>query len=157
MLMLFIFLFFFFSSGSRHTSCALVTGVQTGALPICPMGHVLLADAAGTIHYLDPETRELIRLGGEEPAAQYMADPEVALVWRAGALVEAARERLGPPQDGEVYTLTPEALLAGDSAHENLIRLPLTAPLSFYGTDTCPPAANAQGGPLQPPGVWPNE
>src|SRR3546814_1286792 len=26
---------FFFSSRSRHTSCALVTGVQTCALPIC--------------------------------------------------------------------------------------------------------------------------
>src|SRR3546814_6561101 len=28
-------LFFFFSSRRRHTSCALVTGVQTCALPIC--------------------------------------------------------------------------------------------------------------------------
>src|SRR3546814_2023736 len=31
-----IFFLFFFSSGSRHTSCALVTGVQTCALPIYP-------------------------------------------------------------------------------------------------------------------------
>src|SRR3546814_6126368 len=30
------FWFFFFSSGRRNTSCALVTGVQTCALPICP-------------------------------------------------------------------------------------------------------------------------
>src|SRR3546814_9770565 len=30
----FMFLFFFFSSRRRHTSCALVTGVQTCALPI---------------------------------------------------------------------------------------------------------------------------
>src|SRR3546814_9515086 len=30
-----VFLFFFFSSRSRHTMCALVTGVQTCALPIC--------------------------------------------------------------------------------------------------------------------------
>src|SRR3546814_3236513 len=29
-------LFFFFSSRRRHTSCALVTGVQTCALPIWP-------------------------------------------------------------------------------------------------------------------------
>src|SRR3546814_7023670 len=29
-----MFLFFFFSSRRRHTSCALVTGVQTYALPI---------------------------------------------------------------------------------------------------------------------------
>src|SRR3546814_5782721 len=30
------FLFFFFSSRRRHTRCALVTGVQTCALPIYP-------------------------------------------------------------------------------------------------------------------------
>src|SRR3546814_4814259 len=30
------FIFFFFSSRRRHTRCALVTGVQTCALPICP-------------------------------------------------------------------------------------------------------------------------
>src|SRR3546814_2922726 len=29
--------FFFFSSRRRHTRCALVTGVQTCALPICSM------------------------------------------------------------------------------------------------------------------------
>src|SRR3546814_1821603 len=32
---LFFFFFFFFSSRRRHTRCALVTGVQTCALPIC--------------------------------------------------------------------------------------------------------------------------
>src|SRR3546814_9177062 len=31
-------LFFFFSSRRRHTSCALVTGVHTCALPISPFG-----------------------------------------------------------------------------------------------------------------------
>src|SRR3546814_6113890 len=30
-----LFLFVFFSSRRRHTRCALVTGVQTCALPIC--------------------------------------------------------------------------------------------------------------------------
>src|SRR3546814_10155380 len=30
--------FFFFSSRRRHTRCALVTGVQTCALPICKVG-----------------------------------------------------------------------------------------------------------------------
>src|SRR3546814_7150288 len=32
---LFFHFFFFFSSRRRHTRCALVTGVQTCALPIC--------------------------------------------------------------------------------------------------------------------------
>src|SRR3546814_7567045 len=30
-----LYIFFFFSSRRRHTRCALVTGVQTCALPIC--------------------------------------------------------------------------------------------------------------------------
>src|SRR3546814_10064631 len=34
LLFVFLFLFFFFSSRRRHTRCALVTGVQTCALPI---------------------------------------------------------------------------------------------------------------------------
>src|SRR3546814_1165386 len=34
----FIDLFFVFSSRRRHTRCALVTGVQTCALPICMIG-----------------------------------------------------------------------------------------------------------------------
>src|SRR3546814_9103350 len=32
---MFLFVCFFFSSRRRHTRCALVTGVQTCALPIC--------------------------------------------------------------------------------------------------------------------------
>src|SRR3546814_7722491 len=35
-LFFFVLFFFFFSSRRRHTRCALVTGVQTCALPICP-------------------------------------------------------------------------------------------------------------------------
>src|SRR3546814_8394542 len=37
-----IVLFFFFSSRRRHTRCALVTGVQTCALPICRFQDVLV-------------------------------------------------------------------------------------------------------------------
>src|SRR3546814_3749485 len=33
-----LMMFFFFSSRRRHTRCALVTGVQTCALPICRYG-----------------------------------------------------------------------------------------------------------------------
>src|SRR3546814_20199254 len=38
---------FFFSSRRRHTRCALVTGVQTCALPIFPCFHGRIAAAAG--------------------------------------------------------------------------------------------------------------
>src|SRR3546814_6668877 len=34
---LYLMIFFFFSSRRRHTRCALVTGVQTCALPISPL------------------------------------------------------------------------------------------------------------------------
>src|SRR3546814_2396746 len=40
----FFVLFFFFSSRRRHTICALVTGVQTCALPIFRMAAALVAD-----------------------------------------------------------------------------------------------------------------
>src|SRR3546814_8448451 len=39
---------FFFSSRRRHTRCALVTGVQTCALPISTNGRGLLADMDAT-------------------------------------------------------------------------------------------------------------
>src|SRR3546814_4437896 len=38
MMLCVVLLLFFFSSRRRHTRCALVTGVQTCALPICPVG-----------------------------------------------------------------------------------------------------------------------
>src|SRR3546814_3105178 len=39
--------FFFFSSRRRHTRCALVTGVQTCALPICPTPVIISEEATG--------------------------------------------------------------------------------------------------------------
>src|SRR3546814_9486575 len=39
-----ILYFFFFSSRRRHTRCALVTGVQTCALPILPVVRDLVVD-----------------------------------------------------------------------------------------------------------------
>src|SRR3546814_2263471 len=51
-------LYFFFSSRRRHTRCALVTGVQTCALPICR-----LSDA---LHELGGQRRRLV--GGSESA-----------------------------------------------------------------------------------------
>src|SRR3546814_16557621 len=46
---------FFFSSRRRHTRCALVTGVQTCALPICSSDHLLgLGNLLGRFHRPDP-------------------------------------------------------------------------------------------------------
>src|SRR3546814_5469255 len=54
-LVLVVYSCFFFSSRRRHTSCALVTGVQTCALPICGRpglrepGMAIRAEAIGDI------------------------------------------------------------------------------------------------------------
>src|SRR3546814_13692215 len=58
-----MYVFFFFSSRRRHTSCALVTGVQTCALPIStltikPSWQQQTRIEFGTIR-LDPDTRQL--------------------------------------------------------------------------------------------------
>src|SRR3546814_10756195 len=47
--------FFFFSSRRRHTRCALVTGVQTCALPICATRHAagLAHSFSNTVLFLD--------------------------------------------------------------------------------------------------------
>src|SRR3546814_2016731 len=50
--------FFFFSSRRRHTSGALVTGVQTCALPICPVP-VVAAGRAGPIVVLACKRKHL--------------------------------------------------------------------------------------------------
>src|SRR3546814_6707439 len=64
--------FFFFSSRRRHTRCALVTGVQTCALPILSVGCAKDAGAAG-INMEDrlPGADELLPIA--EAAARYRA------------------------------------------------------------------------------------
>src|SRR3546814_812765 len=49
----FFYFFFFFASRERHTRCALVTGVQTCALPISDgTGNIYLEVAAGVITFI---------------------------------------------------------------------------------------------------------
>src|SRR3546814_10230376 len=50
--------FFFFSSRRRHTRCALVTGVQTCALPICVINYVTV-DAPRNGDWLNRVTAEV--------------------------------------------------------------------------------------------------
>src|SRR3546814_4837652 len=45
--------FFFFSSRRRHTRCALVTGVQTCALPISLLDDLGIARLVGVVHHHD--------------------------------------------------------------------------------------------------------
>src|SRR3546814_654625 len=63
-------LYFFFSSRSRHTRCALVTGVQTCCLPIWDLdgcaGRGIAALASGALFHLElakPIERDLVATG----------------------------------------------------------------------------------------------
>src|SRR3546814_5651091 len=72
--------FFFFSSRRRHTRCALVTGVQTCALPILDLdgfkevndehghgvGDELLVTTADRLAAGSPDEALVARLGGDE-------------------------------------------------------------------------------------------
>src|SRR3546814_943697 len=64
MISFYIFVFFFFSSRRRHTRCALVTGVQTCALPI--LQRLRPAPAIGihrrTLHALDARLHRAMTL-----------------------------------------------------------------------------------------------
>src|SRR3546814_7619677 len=69
-----VFIFVFFSSRRRHTRCALVTGVQTCALPILRLGGYMVESNCGHI--------------GDDIDARAGDDPTL-YGYRAG--VEAAR------------------------------------------------------------------
>src|SRR3546814_5056893 len=85
-LMLFISIFFFFSSRRRHTRCALVTGVQTCALPIygflivffCFFYTALVFDSRETADNLKksgafvPGVRQIGRASCRERVCQYV-------------------------------------------------------------------------------------
>src|SRR3546814_4172448 len=63
-LVLYVFYFFFFSSRRRHTRCALVTGVQTCALPIFLLEayqhKIVKEEAAASFVINEPQMRTAI-------------------------------------------------------------------------------------------------
>src|SRR3546814_15456721 len=68
---------FFFSSRRRHTRCALVTGVQTCALPISAVGrYVMRKKPAGELlasaHRIDREYRIMAALHGVIPVPRML-------------------------------------------------------------------------------------
>src|SRR3546814_1273919 len=65
--------FCFFSSRRRHTRCALVTGVQTCALPICSLDLIIGADGLGTVSLLGNEGLSDVTSGGQP--VTYVVDP----------------------------------------------------------------------------------
>src|SRR3546814_6586380 len=87
----FYFFFFFFSSRRRHTRCALVTGVQTCALPIyvrepehrvarrADDGVYRLKNCVRRVHEIAPDALRLnVFEGGDEPPATQRHGPTAA-------------------------------------------------------------------------------
>jgi len=97
------------------------------------MGHLLVTDKAGAFHYVDPEMGTVTLLGDEAGARDHMALDETQAIWRADALIDAATKRLGFNALGEVYSLTLPALIAGDYAPENLIKIDLVKLIYLTG------------------------
>src|SRR3546814_2304281 len=97
----FFLLFFFFSSRRRHTSCALVTGVQTCALPICARLPVAGEVALDREVALDDDRLALLQgsggVGGEcvpaDDAEEVRVEVDVGAV--GGASAGRARDQIG--------------------------------------------------------------
>src|SRR3546814_4362070 len=101
---MFVF-FFFFSSRRRHTRCALVTGVQTCALPIYRLGALRFANT-GTLEFLATSDRPIppiVNLGRLLSAATRIiddkeSDDDLKLLLAPGASLGGAR-----PQAAVLY------------------------------------------------------
>src|SRR3546814_8566993 len=108
---------FFFSSRRRHTRCALVTGVQTCALPICAFVALLIVGFVSTFHYAVRATRQAQETARQRDRAQAVSDFLVRIFSAANP-----REHLGEmPNAGELldrgvrdierdHTLDPEKI-----------------------------------------------
>src|SRR3546814_8452737 len=89
-------MFFFFSSRRRHTRCALVTGVQTCALPILPASEGVTIEAVRASDRSRPVSKVEIADGAGERLFE-AADPMTARLADA-ALVLVAADALGGAQ-----------------------------------------------------------
>src|SRR3546814_1801493 len=109
--MLYLFclcLFFFFSSRRRHTRCALVTGVQTCALPICSdhiAGVINHPKAKKYQHWLNdtkanPADVEAWIAGAREYPGSWWDDWDKWLSKKSGAKVPARQ-----PGDGKLKVI----------------------------------------------------
>src|SRR3546814_11428228 len=81
---------FFFSSRRRHTRCALVTGVQTCALPISPEAPAELEPVTADAETEDAEAKPKRRRGGRRKKADAEAEAPAADDAEAEAPAEPA-------------------------------------------------------------------
>src|SRR3546814_2550050 len=113
-------MFFFFSSRRRHTRCALVTGVQTCALPIsmtCGIIGPTITSSGFTLSYLQPiECPRTRRTRRSRKARAVFFEDAAVLHWTAcpsianlGGSAKLARASRGAPRNelGRAHVCTP--------------------------------------------------
>src|SRR3546814_19704687 len=128
--------FFFFSSRRRHTSCALVTGVQTCALPICAVADWNVVPTGSM--------QPTIRIGDRILVDKLAYDVRLPLT-------HVSLLHLADPQRGDLVVLDSQA------AHERLVKRVISLPgdevampcnvLFINGHAGSTPPPHAQGDP----------
>src|SRR3546814_16852439 len=100
------FVVFFFSSRRRHTRCALVTGVQTCALPIC-----LQQDYRRSLNIAFAESGYPGEIAWRAPPTDITADEEVAAAFIVAALPAALRKAVARQRRGDGAPAAPSRIL----------------------------------------------
>src|SRR3546814_15602430 len=122
-----MFFCFFFSSRRRHTRCALVTGVQTCALPICnhweKTSHSLLVGAILHVLYAEPDKT----LAG---VARFLSDPKRPIETTLAAMMTT--RHLGEDGPHPVVASTARALLnKSDNERSAVLSTPMSLPARY--------------------------
>src|SRR3546814_5104405 len=111
---LFVQFMFFFSSRRRHTRCALVTGVQTCALPISD-GSIATVNTASRIAVaLEPERRHITLEEGEawfqvahDAHRPFVVDVGSVRIRAVGTAFSVRRNPEGVDEIGRAHVCTP--------------------------------------------------
>src|SRR3546814_19433754 len=69
-------MFFFFSSRRRHTRCALVTGVQTCALPISDRGYIFAERIINELKKISKKKISLIKISMDKDSTSLNANKD---------------------------------------------------------------------------------
>src|SRR3546814_8791548 len=89
---------FFFASRRRHTRCALVTGVQTCALPICPTKSKL----DDLLHRYPALKDWMLALAGPNPDANKAHEAAISTLYEPEAIYAFAAEFMGRSEERRV-------------------------------------------------------
>src|SRR3546814_1006299 len=119
---------FFFSSRRRHTNCALVTGVQTCALPIlAPIDGTVLRLRYHTIGGVVEPAEEILEIVPDNDVlvAEARISPNDIDIVRAGldarVVLSAYKRRNTPQLNGRVLQISPDVILDEQSSERYFV------------------------------------